>query len=201
MKKICFIICLLLISLIEINSANAATIIITAQSSPTEGFFPSVANAVCGDTIKWVNGNGTHTTASTTIPSGALPWNSPNITTAGYIYVVTVAGTYNYTCHPLSGGHMDASIVVTCTAGIPSVDGSNISFAYPNPFSGSITIEVKDADVITLYNILGDELKSFSLKQGQTKVEVDAAEFPEGIYFYRIIKEGVIVETRKIIKQ
>lgn len=201
MKKNYIISCLSLTLLSGINSACATTIIITSQTSPSESFLPVVANAVCGDTIKWVNVNGTHTTASTIIPSGALPWNSPNITAAGYIYVVTVAGTYNYTCHPLSGGHMDASIVVTCTAGIPSVAPGNISFTYPNPFSASITIEeTANADMLILYDMLGNKLKSVSLRHGQTKVEIDAAELTEGIYFYRLIKEGAILETRKIVK-
>ena len=200
MKKNYFIICFFLTSL-AINSADAAVIIITAQTMPTEEFIPAIANAVCGDTIKWVNGNGTHTTASTTIPAGASPWNSPAITAAGYTYVVTVAGTYNYTCHPLSGGHMDASIVVTCSTGIPSIDDSDISFAYPMPFSGSITIEeAANADMLILYNVSGNKIKSVLLKQGQTKVEVDASQLPGGIYFYKIIKQGVILETRKIVK-
>ena len=194
-------ICLFLSSLSAMNSADATTIIITAQTNPIEEFIPSIANAVCGDTIKWVNGNGTHTTASTTIPSGALPWNSPTINAGGYTYVVTVAGTYNYTCHPLSGGHMDASIVVTCSTAIPFIDDNNISFAWPIPFSGSITIEeTANADMIILYNIPGADIKSVSLKHGQTKVEIDAAQLPKGIYFYSIIKQGVILETRKIVK-
>ncbi|HLG36035.1 MAG TPA: T9SS type A sorting domain-containing protein [Bacteroidia bacterium] len=201
-KKMYFIICLSLIFLSGINSADAALIIITAQTSPTEAFVPSIANAVCGDTIRWVNGNGTHTTASTTIPVGAASWNSPNLTTAGYTYVVTVAGTYNYVCHPLTGGHMNASIVVTCSVGIPSVAPGTISFAYPNPFSGSITIEeAANADMLILYDMLGNKVKSVSLQQGQTKVEVDAAALTKGIYFYSIIKQGAVLETRKVVIQ
>ena len=97
---------------------------------------------------------------------------------------------------------MDASIVVTCTAGIPSVAPGNISFAYPNPFSGSITIEeTSNADMLILYDMPGNNLKSVSLKQAQTKVEVDAAELTDGIYFYRILKQGVVLETKKIVIQ
>ena len=101
---------------------HATVHIITANTTPTEGFVPSVATAVSGDTIKWVNGNGTHTTASTSIPTGATSWNSPTIGVMGFTYVVTVPGTYNYTCHPSGGGHMDASIVVTSAPIVPAIN-------------------------------------------------------------------------------
>lgn len=195
------IICLSLTSLFGINFANAAVVIITAVTSGSNQYFtPSVANAVCGDTIKWVLGSGVHTTASTTIPGGAIPWTSGNLTTSGFTYVVTVSGTYNYTCHPATGGHMPAKIVVTCANGVPSIDRNYLSFAYPIPFYSSVTIESTNADMIILYNILGNKIKSVLLGHGQTKVEVDAAELTKGIYFYSIIKEGVIVETRKLMK-
>jgi len=197
------IICISLASLLGINPANATVHIITAYGGANERFSPETTNAVCGDTIKWVNGSGSHTVNSTTIPSGALPWSSGTLTTSGFMYVVTKSGTYNYTCHPSPAnpaGHMPAKLLVTCATTVPSIDLENISFAYPIPFSNSITIEATDADMINLYNILGNKIKSVSFVHGQTKIEVDAAELPKGIYFYSVIREGEIVETRKLMK-
>ena len=206
MKKF-IITCLSLTSLLGINLANAKLVIITGYDGGAnpDYWVPATANAVCGDSIKWVKGTGTHTTESTTIPSGAVAWASPTLAlpsvTPGFIRVLTVVGTYNYGCHIAVGNpHMFAKIIVTCANGVPSTDHQNLSLAYPSPFYRSVTIETTDADMIILYNLLGNKMKSVSLEHGQTKVEVDAVELTKGIYFYSIIKEGVIVETRKLVK-
>ena len=205
MKKILSIICLSLAFLMKINLANATIVVIQAvgNSNQAQYFSPQVANANTGDTIKWVNVSGTHTAASTIIPSGAAPWDSGNLTTLGFMYVVTVPGTYNYTCHPATGGHMDASFVVTTsTNDVPSINSTNYgSLAYPNPCSDKITIEAPFAEIISVYNVMGQKMKSVAVKNQETKVEVDVADLTEGIYFYSIIKEGVIVETRKLVKK
>ena len=201
-KKIYVLISFSLVSLLGISLANATIVTIQAVGSTpsTEAFVPSTANAVCGDTIKWVLVSGTHTTASTTIPNGAAAWSSPNITASGFTYVVTKAGTYNYTCHPATGGHMPASIVVTCTNGIPSIDPNYLSSVYPNPFCNKVTIETPDAEMIFIYNLVGEKVKSVMLNNKQTKTEIDVEELNKGFYFYSIIKEGEIIETRKIVK-
>lgn len=202
MKKINLIISLVATTLLGISLANATVHIVTAYSTPNEKFDPSVVNAVCGDTIKWMNGNGVHTTVSNSVPNGAASWSSPSngLPSSGFIYVVTIAGTYTYNCHPQSGGHMPASIVVTCSTGIPAVEVNHISSAYPNPFDTKIIFEAKDADMIILYNILGEKIKSVSLERGETKVEMDVATLSKGIYFYSIIKDEMIVGTRKLVK-
>ena len=137
----------LVLMFITFLTVRGTTVIIQAigTTSANELFSPQVANANCGDTIRWLLVSGTHTTASTTIPSGALSWASGNITTSGFIYVVTMAGTYNYTCHPVNGGHMEASIVVTCTSGIPTVTSANFPSIFPNPSTGKIIVDSKDA--------------------------------------------------------
>lgn len=202
MKKLYSILAILFTSVLLIGTANATIVTIQAigTNSATDKFSPSVANAVCGDTIKWVLVSGTHTTASTTIPTGATSWTSPNITANGYLYVVTVAGTYNYTCHPSSGGHMPGSIVVTCSAGLSGFNNDFISTSYPNPFSDKMVIETPPADMISIYNMVGEKTKIFLLTNGQTKVEIDTGELPVGVYFYSIFKEGIIIETRKLVK-
>ena len=56
-----------------------------------------------GDTIRWEWVSGIHTTTSTAIPAGAVPWDNPiDATNTFFEYVTTVSGTYNYHCmhHP-----------------------------------------------------------------------------------------------------
>src|SRR2546430_5809863 len=70
-------------------------------------FTPSAINAVVGDVIVWRWQNGMHTTTSTSVPTGARPWDAPmNSTSPRFRYRLRVAGTYQYHCsiHPIMQG-------------------------------------------------------------------------------------------------
>ena len=204
MKKLYSLITVTFALLLCFNTAKATIVIIHAQgtNTATNLFNPNVATANCGDTIKWILSSGIHTTAPTNIPTGAIPWPETQITANGFMYVVTIAGTYNYTCHPTNppGGHMPGSIVVTCPTGVSSIDAENTISAYPNPFTNKITFDVTKTDLINLYNCLGEKVKTVSFKNNQSSVEIDAADLPKGMYFYSFYNEGLMVGTRKLVK-
>lgn len=186
----------LLILATTVSMANAAIKTITVQAS---SFSPATVSAVCNDTIIWIWGQaGTHTTTSTTIPGCATAWNNP-ISAASLTFAITVpcAGTYNYKCTPHG---FTGTIVVTCTSAVPSINNDYFSGAYPNPFISKITIETPDADMISLYNMAGEKIKTISLQRGHTKTEINLPDLNSGIYFYCLLKEGVVIETRKIVK-
>lgn len=62
-------------------------------------FTPSNFSVFIGDTVMFVWSNGNHTTTSTSVPSGALGWNSPmNSSTDTFIYIPAATGTYNFHC-------------------------------------------------------------------------------------------------------
>lgn len=191
--------------LMFIITADAAVITITCQNTPSH-FLPVTVNAVCGDTIHWTWLAGGHIVGpinASYIPGGAAMWNAPiDAGNLSFDYVVTVPGNYHYVCHPSTPHGEDGYIVVTCTTGIPFPNPDNISAAYPIPFTNKITIEESsNADKIVLYDMLGNNLKSVSVQPGQTKIEMDVAGLTKGIYFYSLMKEGVIIETRKIVSQ
>ncbi|TAL56395.1 MAG: T9SS type A sorting domain-containing protein [Bacteroidetes bacterium] len=175
---------------------NAAIIPITVGAS---SFSPNSVPAICGDTIIWIWGqSGAHTTTSTTIPGCATSWDAPiSISSLTFAITVPCAGTYNYKCTPHT---FTGSITVTCPNGVTNIDNNYFSAAYPNPFSNKLTIEFSGADLISFYNVLGEKTKTIVLAKGQTKAEISASDIREGIYFYCIIKEGVVTETRKIVK-
>ena len=77
-------------------------------------FTPASLNVIVGDTIVWIWDNGSHTTTSTTIPTGAAVWSSP-MTSSNKVfqYIVTIAGTYQYKCIPHAAFGMVASFVAT----------------------------------------------------------------------------------------
>lgn len=195
MKKIYTLISFVVIALF----ANGATHTVTVQDFQfTPAALPAVA---CNDIIVWQWVSGTHTTTSLSVPVGAATWDAP-ITSANptYTYVVTVAGNYAYKCTPHLAMNMVGGFAASCANGVSDIDNAYLSKAYPNPFTNKFTIEFPAADMISLYNIMGEKVKTITLTNGQTKAEISESDIKEGIYFYAIIKEGVIVETRKIVK-
>lgn len=112
MKKslICSMAIVLLFALFNPDIASATKHTVSVQDF---SFSPaSIPDVTVGDTIRWVWVSGTHTTTSTTIPSGAVSWNhSITSTSTSYEYKVLVAGTYNYKCTPHAAMGMVASFV------------------------------------------------------------------------------------------
>lgn len=202
MKKFYFLISLSLASLLGVNIANATVHIVTVQNSPSH-FLPVTVNAVVGDTIRWIWVVGNHIVGprnASDIPAGAAMFYATVDAGNPLEYVVTVPGNYRYDCHPITPHGEDAYIVVTGVTGISSLDNAPVSSVYPNPFTNKITIETQSAETIALYNMTGQKIKSVEVKAGETKTELDVADLTEGIYFYAIVKEGLIVETRKLVK-
>ena len=187
-----------------LTTANATIRVVTCQNSPSH-FLPVTVNAVVGDTISWEWVAGTHVVgpmSASDIPNGAAMFNAPiDFNYQGFMYVVTVVGMYHYECHPSTPHGEPGYINVTSGTGVPSLNTHSLSAAYPNPFFGKITIQTPPADAVVICNVLGEKIKSITLKSGQTEVEVDAAALDPGIYFYSIIKEGVIAETKKLVKE
>ena len=76
---------------------------------------------------------------------------------------------------------------------------------YPNPFNPATVIRFglpRACDVrINVYNILGQQVRTLldgPMAAGHHEVEFDAAEFPSGIYFYRLVHDQGSL-TRKMI--
>ena len=99
MKKILLLLSFL-VSFIFVVPANSTT----KDINVSDFSFSIVSfDAVVGDTVKWTLVSGTHTTTSTSVPSGAATWDY-SFTGVGdtFIYVIAVEGVYEYHCsfHP-----------------------------------------------------------------------------------------------------
>ena len=176
----------ILVLAFSVSLANATIWSVTV--GPTS-FTPATVSALCGDTIGWLLGSGIHTTTSTTIPVCATAWDAP-ISAASPVYAIVVpcVGTYNYKCTP----HGFTGMIVvtgTCASGVPSINMNFLSTAFPNPFSNKVTIETPPADLISIYNAVGEKIKTIALLHGQTKVEVNVSDLTDGFYFYSIISK------------
>jgi len=72
---------------------------------------------------------------------------------------------------------------------------------YPNPFAGSITIDVNSGQEndleVKLFSVLGKEVINRSLSKYTTTIET--ADLPSGVYFYKILAFGKIIQSGKLI--
>lgn len=198
MKKIYTLIFASVFSLLSLNS-NAAIINVTVASST---FTPNNFAALIGDQVVWTfTGGFSHSSTSTTatIPAGALAWDSGLMTSGTFSYTITTAGAYGYGCSLHAGTGMVAQFTVTAT-GIVEPLTDLLTNAYPNPFKDKITFKYNSIDIIEIMNVVGEKVKIIQASALETKVTVDFENLPSGIYFYRTLREGVIVETKKIVK-
>jgi uncharacterized delta-60 repeat protein len=76
---------------------------------------------------------------------------------------------------------------------------------YPNPFNPvtKIKFDIPGAQIsnLCIYDILGREITTLvneSLKTGTYEVEWDAADYPSGVYYYKLIA-GDFIETKKMV--
>jgi hypothetical protein len=71
---------------------------------------------------------------------------------------------------------------------------------FPNPAEHKITIQMNhgSADEVVIYNLSGAKLTSV-LNQNESYV-IDVSQFEKGIYFAKIFKGGVLLNTEKFVK-
>ena len=139
-----------------------------------------------GDTIKWVWAAGTHTTTSTSVPTGANTWNSPmNSSSTTFEYVLTTPGSYNYWC-AIHTTMMEGSFTVSPN-GVPVITDSNSVFLFPNPANGILTVKlsyyVPDNEVI-ITDIEGKEIERTRMKG--TDNRIDLSGWQKGVYLYSV---------------
>ena len=105
---------------------------------------------------------------------------------------------------------LNADTIVTIT-GIESNQNEvpskfNLSQNYPNPFNPSTTISynlAKSGNVrIKVFNISGKEIEELvnkKLEAGIHKITFNASKYSSGIYFYSMIIDGNVVNTKKMM--
>ena len=77
---------------------------------------------------------------------------------------------------------------------------------YPNPFNPTTTITYRVAQAsrvsLDIYNALGQKIAtpvSAFHQAGNYRFYFDAKGLPSGLYFYRLIADGQLVQTRKML--
>jgi hypothetical protein len=130
------------------------------------------------------------------LADGARGWLATYHVTNGF----SGCAQYRYYVINDANTRLDSVDVLYCsTVSIEEEVKVDVSI-YPNPASNFVNIVMENAinNVdFTLYNILGDAVLTVNLNAGTNKVEL--SELPNGVYFYSIMKEGNILETKKLI--
>jgi plastocyanin len=211
-----YILAIFLISLNKISYTQTTHII------EIRNFFFSPAEPVVqvGDTVRWVNIQGTHNVVA---DDNSFTSGSPASGNWTYQYVFTSEGIKPYYCslHGGPGGSgMAAVIIVTAATDVKtentSINNFELQQNYPNPFNPSTKIRYSIPDVgsglaqtvLKVYDVLGNEVATLvneGKPAGVYEVTFDASELSSGIYFYRIaihldkLSTGAFTETRKMI--
>jgi hypothetical protein len=99
-------------------------------------------------------------------------------------------------------GHtrLDSVDVLFCSTVSIEEDIKVTVSVYPNPAAKFVNV-LMDNDLnnvaFRLYNILGEAFITERLNAGTNEIALN--ELPNGVYFYSILKEGDIIETKKLI--
>jgi plastocyanin len=201
MKKIYI---LMIASVIAFN-ARATTQQVTVSDNV---FTPSNFTVNTGDTIMWMWTNGFHTTTSTSVPAGAATWDVQiNQTNQEFMYVATVAGSYNYQCSFHASMGMVASFTVLESSGISeNLPGVSLNI-YANPVTKELQIDLNTTKSSVLNLVLNDmtgrEVKQLASAQqgaGEHHMQYNLAGLTRGVYLLKLnLNDEEMV--RKIIIQ
>ena len=122
---------------------------------------------------------------------------------------VVIDGRAFTTTGALKTTQVNVTMTTGCgvTTGINTTEEGNTLNAvniYPNPFNTFTTIELTNPILpsdceVRIYNVMGSEVMHTHLNQQSTKIET--SNLPAGIYLYRIIGSGKIIQSGRLISQ
>ncbi|CAM3578710.1 T9SS type A sorting domain-containing protein [Flavobacterium chungbukense] len=90
-----------------------------------------------------------------------------------------------------------ATYSATCTLGLEDSVFSKATL-YPNPTKGEVNINNVSLEKATVYNSLGQLVKTFVLNNGETSNTINLSGLPRGVYFVYLIS-GDAASAKKII--
>lgn len=205
-------------------SGNVITIDSASTADHTFGNYYLVNNTGAPITVNWSRTRRAHTTGFTDqICDDILCFDATNTTVYTRPTTMTVAagdstvfqpkvfphgtaGCAIYTYMAYSGlGTFQDSIQVKYRFGgqdcFLTTPETPITYSvYPNPASTQLNIQLSTGGntvQLKIYNIMGELVERAALVEGQNTIAV--SDLTNGIYFYSIIKNNEIVETKKLI--
>lgn len=120
---------------------------------------------------------------------------------------VTGTSVVKYTAFDVANTSDTAVVYITynvTAAGIEKYSSNlKVSNAYPNPAQNTITLSYNldnsSNAVMKVYNTLGSLVKSVPVKSAETTIQLDVANFDDGVYFYTLYADGKSSATKKFV--
>jgi hypothetical protein len=170
-------------------------------------YSPRTVTIQAGDVVTWQYQSGSSNTHPTASDNGA--WTTFTINSANLTKTMTFStvGSFPYHCtfHGAAGSGMYGVITVTA-APLPTKAAQDAAVfqAFPNPASEVVTLKLDRTQAPTavqLINELGSVVRTLALSPSATGTEllVSVADLPAGLYVYRLLANGTVVATRRLI--
>ena len=196
------------------------TAVIEIQTSGIT-FTPSTVNILVGDTIRWQNISGGHTTTNGTgsnDPNAGILWDATlNFITPVFERQFTTVGTFPFFCRPHEFSGMTGTIEVVMPTGVrddqteEAIPPSAVLYQnFPNPFNAATQIRYDLSNethvCLTILDMLGHPVRTlinerltpglyWSIWDGLTD---DGDILASGMYLYRLRVDNA-VESKKMI--
>ncbi len=158
---------------------------------------PGFTDQLCDDVLCWnCSGDPWVRPLFISIPSLDSSLFEPKLNTNGS------AGTAHFRYYILDGSEAvidSVDIHYTTTVGTQEFTKFDYKL-YPNPANGSVNLvlpEVSGEVKFVLYNMVGSEVLRQTVVQGSNTINCESLQ--NGVYFYSIIRNNELVETKKLI--
>ena len=162
-------------------------------------FTPSTLTVHPGDVINWVWSDGTHTTTSTSVPTGAATWNSNiNSSTTSFSYTPTVIGTYQYQCTFHAAMGMVGTITVVNPTNVSTVANSAGFSMYPNPAKSILHLQLPDNKLpvtITMTDLRGVVVLN-KVYSNVAEAEVNLDGLNSGLYIVNAVQGNKVCQQQ-----
>jgi plastocyanin len=186
-----------------LTTGFAVTHVVQFGGSLGDVFSPKTFTAKVGDTVKWEGDFTFHDVQSTTIPSQATPWHPGSLGQSVFIYVLKVAGAYDYQCNTHVAKGMVGSFTVTASTAIvqPNSNAKQLDFQ-TRMLQGKNVVEFSLPEAakvnVTLFTVLGKEIATkingFA-SAGSHKVALGP--LAKGFYFVKLTT-GAVNEVKML---
>jgi hypothetical protein len=169
-------------TVIDANQCTATTTITVSQPNPVDASVNVSGGTISANnasaTYQWVDCNNSNAPIS-----GATSQSFSPVSSGNYAVVVTEGScSATSTCTPIS------------TTGIAQNKTANSLQVYPNPFSNQLTIVSSTKTTAMLFDMLGNQIKSFELEAATQTINV--GELAPGMYYLQVDTQKI-----KIMKQ
>ncbi len=185
-----------------ITSASATVFVVEVQDF---SFSPANFTANTGDTIHWMWVDGSHTTTSTSIPTGASSWSAPlSSGSPDFDYVVTVAGEYDYVCTPHASMGMTGSFTVVDPTSVAELSEPVFYLGKAFVQDGFLLLEYyapAEQVIIQMFDITGHRVyaeKPVPISAGLHRHSIPVGTLPSGIYIVNLMTNND-QRTRRVV--